>query len=94
MKTAMDYESEEREARIPPLCPLCHRRASERSKSTFEGNLRMSVHRCSAPFHDAADYGPMLLEALKDVDAAGFAGMGNYDALIAAVEGRKEVPRG
>jgi hypothetical protein len=41
-----------------PLCPTCNRPGSERVG-------RISRESCTSSFHDAADYGPALLEALR-----------------------------
>ena len=73
MKTAMDYEREERETRIPPLCPLCGRRASIR----WWPNPIRQASECPSSFHDAGDWGPVLLEACKEL----------RDALAAAMRG-------
>ena len=75
MKTAMDYEREERKAMIPPLCPVCHRRASERrgwaSRPGYKSKHVRVLGHCLSPFHDAGDWGPALLEACKELcDAA------------------------
>ena len=81
MKTAMDYEDEEREAMIPPLCPVCHRRASERrgwaSRPGYKSKHVRVLGHCLSPFHDAGDWGPVLLEACKEL----------RDALAAAMRG-------
>ena len=46
----------------PPPCPTCGRRASRRT-----GYVRTTDKMaCIDPFHDAGDWGPALLEALKD----------------------------
>ena len=54
---------------ILPLCPTCHRRGSERigvHVSVRHGReVRIPSGSCLSSFHDAADYGPMLLEAVK-----------------------------
>jgi hypothetical protein len=81
MKTAMDYEREERKAMIPPLCPVCHRRASERrgwaSRPGYKSKHVRVLGHCLSPFHDAGDWGPALLEACKEL----------RDALAAAMRG-------
>jgi hypothetical protein len=72
MKTAMDYEDEEREAMTPsprppltpPLCPLCGRRASERIGVVPPSPF---LRECLDPLHDAGDWGPALLEACKEL---------------------------
>jgi hypothetical protein len=69
MKTAMDYEDEEREAMTPPPCPACGRRGSERNwlffADTTTGGVCRRLETCPSSFHDAADYGPMLLDAAR-----------------------------
>jgi hypothetical protein len=48
----------------PPLCPACGRRASERYSGRVVEYDRLTgdvLGACTSPFHDAADYGPMLL---------------------------------
>ena len=51
----------------PPLCPTCGRRGSERNDTyiNWKEDRGYYVEECPSAFHDAADYGPMLLEALK-----------------------------
>jgi hypothetical protein len=84
----------------PPLCPTCGRRASIRWWPT----PIKTASECFDPFHDAADYGPMLLEACKGLKDAirQESGGGNRrsfhvlaklreaDEVCAAAEGRKE----
>jgi hypothetical protein len=80
----------------PPTCPLCHRRASER---VYRGDLTGLVD-CLSPFHDAGDWGPALLEALKDAAEFLHLAQGNHtvdwatadrvDDLLAAVGGHEE----
>ena len=81
----------------PPLCPICGRLGSMR----FTGSVMNSggYEICSSPFHDAADYGPMLLEAGKALLTKASNGvyqgplvaeMNTLDAIVAAAEGRKE----
>jgi len=47
---------------IPPLCPACGRRASQRA-NYFPSMGRGGFIECRSPFHDAGDWGPALLEA-------------------------------
>jgi len=87
----------------PPLCPTCHRRGSERigvHVSVRHGReVRIPSGSCLSSFHDAADYGPMLLEAGKALLTKASNGvyqgplvaeMNTLDAIVAAAEGRKE----
>jgi hypothetical protein len=84
----------------PPLCPLCHRRASERMEWVF-GMYPEEKHlvRCPSPFHDAGDWGPALLEALTEARDEILASAGDegvvtaIDNLLSAIEGREEGKR-
>ena len=52
----------------PPFCPTCGRRGSEREvcvPGTPPYDDEMHGEVCPSPFHDAGDWGPALLEALK-----------------------------
>jgi len=50
----------------PPPCPTCGRRASRRT-----GYVRTTDKMaCVDPFHDAGDWGPALLEAIRKHKAA------------------------
>jgi hypothetical protein len=82
----------------PPLCPLCGKRASERTafvKSELTGYPPVMVV-CASPFHDAGDWGPELLEALREardeilVSAGDEAIVTTIDGLCAAVEGKED----
>jgi hypothetical protein len=118
MKTAMDYENEERETMTPPLCPMCHRRGSERvgmvaldipdagyGGAGYRRHMGKFISSlpCPSSFHDAADYGSMLLEAARAYceltvcyrinqtpSEALFARLGKAKKVLAAVEGRIE----
>jgi hypothetical protein len=76
-----------------PLCPACGRRGSER----YEVSDGECASTCRDPFHDAADYGPMLLEALKHIGDLTPDGRAAWPQLmrdraaqaVVAVEGRK-----
>jgi len=90
---------------IPPLCPTCGRRASQRA-NYFPSMGRGGFIECRSPFHDAGDWGPEMLDALKlATNWAKMFLMGctihesqelscqedvqRIDDLLAAVEGRK-----
>ena len=51
---------------IPPLCPTCGRRASQRA-NYFPSMGRGGFIECRSPFHDAGDWGLALLEAGKEL---------------------------
>jgi hypothetical protein len=80
----------------PPLCPTCGRRGS--SRVGWDATLEREK-TCLDSFHLAADYGPMLLEAAKVLLTKASNGvyqgplvaeMNTLDAIVNAVEGRKE----
>jgi hypothetical protein len=86
---------------ILPLCPTCGRRGSERNDTyiNWKEDRGYYVEECPSAFHDAADYGPMLLEAGKALLTKASNGvyqgplvaeMNTLDAIVAAAEGRKE----
>jgi hypothetical protein len=56
------------EALTAPLCPTCGRRGSERYSGRVVEYDRLTggiLGACPSSFHLAADYGPMVLEALR-----------------------------
>jgi len=80
----------------PPLCPACGRRASQRA-NYFPSMGRGGFIECRSPFHDAGDWGPTLLEAIRKHKAATKGAPSDVDgelyAIIAVAEGRKEDAR-
>jgi hypothetical protein len=66
--TFAEWDRYERELKTRPLCPTCGRRGSEREvcvPGTPPYDDEMHGEVCPSPFHDAADYGPVLLEAAR-----------------------------
>jgi hypothetical protein len=82
----------------PPLCPLCHRRASEKCgwTGTIMADGRPYTYcttPCTSPFHAAGDWGPALLEFVSLAVSRSDMPTDLYAkalALYAAVEGREE----